>query len=281
MKFEVLATGLAFPEGPFIARDGDLVVTEIGAGRLTRIAPDGTKSLFAQTGGGPNGAALASDGAVYVCNNGGFPANRGEPPPERGRLQRVALDGTVTDLLLEVEGVPLDGPNDCVFDADGGFWFTNPNGFGPPGSVCYVGADGVAVRVASGLQFPNGIGLSADGQRLVVCESVNGNLLSFEVEGPGKLSAPRANGNIGRRSIPDGFCVDSLGRMIVAGFRTKSLFVLDMADGRPIEVIELPGEGITNSCFGGPDFRTLFVTSSQAGEVLVAEWPVPGMHLNA
>ncbi|MCC7365679.1 MAG: SMP-30/gluconolactonase/LRE family protein [Dehalococcoidia bacterium] len=280
MKVEVLATGLEFPEGPFITAKGELVVTEINGGRLRKIAMDGTTELFADTGGGPNGAALAPDGSVYVCNNGGTVVPGSTREPEPGRVQRVLPDGTVETFIAEVEGVPLDAPNDCVFDADGGFWFTNPDGFGKPGSICYRAPDGTAVRAATGILFPNGIGISPDGRFLVVCESNTGMLLSYKIEGPGKLSGPRPNGNIGRRSIPDGFSVDSAGRMIVAGFQTNNLFVLDMADGRPIEVIELPDHGVTNSCFGGPDHRTLFITSSEAGQVLRMEWPVPGLRLH-
>ena len=57
MDFRVVATGLKFPEGPLILPNGDLLVTEIAAHCLTRITPDGTKSVFATTGGGPIGAA--------------------------------------------------------------------------------------------------------------------------------------------------------------------------------------------------------------------------------
>jgi gluconolactonase len=279
VKIDVLAEGLAFPEGPFLTAAGDLVVTEIQGGRLTRIGPGGTKTLFAETGGGPNGAALAPDGSVYVCNNGGQVASAGAAAQHAGSIQRVAPGGAVTTVLAEIDGEPLDAPNDCVFDGDGGFWFTNPNAQGKPGSICYLAADGAARRAASGLQFPNGIGISPDGRFLVVCESMTGALHSYRIEGPGVLSEPRLNGHIGRRSIPDGFCVDSLGRMIVAGFQTKNLFVLDMADGRPLDIVALPEEGPTNCCFGGPEFRTLYVTSSRTGRLLTIEWPVPGMRL--
>lgn len=60
----LVASDLAFPEGPLVLPSGDLVVTEIRAGRLSRIAPDGSVTPFAQTGGGPNGAAVGPDGAV-------------------------------------------------------------------------------------------------------------------------------------------------------------------------------------------------------------------------
>ena len=114
----------------------------------------------------------------------------------------------------------------------------------------------------------------------MVCESLTGMLLSFQIEAPGVLSsASKANGMIGRRSVPDGFCFDASGRIIVAGHGSNNLFVLDGRDGRPIEVIELPEPGATNCCFGGTDFKTLYVTSSDYGNVYAIDWPVEGMQL--
>src|SRR5690349_2516834 len=72
MDMRVVTTGLEFPEGPIALPDGDILLVEIKAGRLARVKPDGAKSVFAVTGGGPNGAALGPDGAVYVAQNGGF-----------------------------------------------------------------------------------------------------------------------------------------------------------------------------------------------------------------
>ena len=67
-----VTSGLQFPEGPVWMEDGSVLVVEIRRGTLTRVAPDGTKTVVAETGGGPNGAAIGPDGKVYVCNNGGF-----------------------------------------------------------------------------------------------------------------------------------------------------------------------------------------------------------------
>src|SRR2546430_144230 len=82
MEFRTLAEGLQFPEGPVALADGSVLLVEIAAGTLTRIAPDGTKSVVARTGGGPNGAAIGPDGKCYVANNGGFEWHR-----EAGRIR--------------------------------------------------------------------------------------------------------------------------------------------------------------------------------------------------
>lgn len=70
-EVRIIAAGLEFPEGPIAMTDGSVLVTEIAAGTLTRVSPDGRIERIAELGGGPNGAAIGPDGAVYVCNNGG------------------------------------------------------------------------------------------------------------------------------------------------------------------------------------------------------------------
>ena len=69
---EVVAEGLEFPEGPIALADGSVLLVEIRRGTLSRVDPSGKVSVVAELGGGPNGAAIGPDGAVYVCNNGGF-----------------------------------------------------------------------------------------------------------------------------------------------------------------------------------------------------------------
>src|SRR3974377_1869622 len=72
MEIRTLAEGLGFPEGPVALADGSVLLVEIFSGTLTRVSPDGTKTIVARPGGGPNGAALGPDGKCYICNNGGF-----------------------------------------------------------------------------------------------------------------------------------------------------------------------------------------------------------------
>ena len=71
LTLELVTDGLRYPEGPVAMADGSVVLTEIEAGCVTRVTPDGKKSLVANTGGGPNGLAIGPDGALYVTNDGG------------------------------------------------------------------------------------------------------------------------------------------------------------------------------------------------------------------
>ena len=69
---QILTTGLRFPEGPIYMQDGSVLLVEIERGTLSRVAKDGSVSVVAECGGGPNGAAIGPDGLVFICNNGGF-----------------------------------------------------------------------------------------------------------------------------------------------------------------------------------------------------------------
>jgi len=71
MEIELVTEGLEFPEGPIAMADGSIILTEIKGQRLTRVTPDGRKETVVETGGGPNGAAIGPDGAIWITNNGG------------------------------------------------------------------------------------------------------------------------------------------------------------------------------------------------------------------
>ena len=135
VDFEIVATGLKFPEGPIAMADGSVVLVEIAAGRLSRVSPQGDIDVIAELGGGPNGAAIGPDGYCYVCNSGGFGwiEQDGLLLPEGtakdyagGRIERVNLEtGEFQVLYSKCSDHELRGPNDIVFDRHGGFWFTD------------------------------------------------------------------------------------------------------------------------------------------------------------
>ena len=296
-----VASGLQFPEGPVALPDGSVLVVEIRRGTLTRVDPSGRLTVVAQTGGGPNGAAVGPDGKVYVCNNGGFEWHDlggltlpGNQPRDYsgGRIQRVDLaTGAVEDLYTACDGRPLRGPNDLVFDAHGGFWFTDHGKMRERDrdrtGVFYARADGSHIReVIFPLDGPNGIGLSPDGSRLYVAETWTGRVWWWDVTAPGEIAGGPGFGPGGGSllvGLPgyqlfDSLAVDGAGNVCVATLVNGGITVVS-PDGGSIEHVATSDPLTTNVCFGGPDLRTAFITLSGTGRLAKMEWPRPGLRL--
>ena len=299
-ELELVAEGLAFPEGPVALADGSVVVTEIAAGRVTRVAPDGAGTLVAETGGGPNGLAIGPDGALWCCNNGGrfsF-AERdglllpGDTPPGHagGSIQRIDMATGRVDVVYEAcGGRRLRAPNDLVFDGDGGFWFTD-HGTGDSegrshGALFHARADGSAITCARrGLLTPNGVGLSPDGRVVYVAETLTGRLWAFDVTGPGVLAPPRPWAGPGRlvATLPgyqlfDSLAVEADGRVCVATLMNGGISVVTPAG--EVEHVPAPDRMTTNIAFGGADMRTAWITASSTRRLYRARWPRPGLRL--
>ena len=297
-----ITNGLRFPEGPVAMPDGSVILVEIASGTLTRVAADGAKSIVSRVGAGPNGAAIGPDGKCWICNNGGFKWHEeaGTIRPvlqaddySGGRIERVDLEtGAVERMYDQAGGFGLRGPNDLVFDAHGGVWFTDLGKARARdmdrGAVYYAKADGSSIReVIQPMVTPNGIGLSPDGQTLYVAETEPGRLWAFDVAAPGevrKLPWPSPHG--GRLVVGlDGFqrfdslAVQADGAICVATLMSGRITIVS-PDGGDLRFVEMPEPYPTNICFGGPDRKTAYITLSMTGRLVAMDWPVPGAALH-
>jgi gluconolactonase len=297
----LVASDLFFPEGPVAMDDGTLLCVELGRRSVDRVHPDGRVEVVSENGGSPNGLAIGPDGAVYVCNSGGwdfvevmgFRITDVLQPADYsgGRIERVDLaTGEVRVLYTECDGHPLMGPNDIVFDEHGGMWFTDHGKIRERdldhGGVYYAQPDGSSIReVVYPLESPNGIGLSPDGTKLYVAETHTGRLWSWDVTAPGELARnpiARSGGSL-LVGLPgfqlfDSLAVDSEGNVIVGTLVNGGLTIVS-PDGSSVDHMALPDFMVTNVCFGGLDLRTAYATCSAGGTILSFEWPRPGLRL--
>ena len=310
LEWEIVAEGLRFPEGPIAMDDGSVVLVEIERGTLSRVTVDGKVEVIAELGGGPNGAAIGPDGRCYVCNNGGFewreqgglliPGH--EPVDYRGgSIQAVDLESGAFETIYDAcGGRGLRGPNDLVFDSSGGFWFTDHGKTRRRDrditGVFYAQADGSAIEEKIfPLEAPNGIGLTAEEDRLFVAETLCGRVWFWELAGPGVIDPhPRSpHGGYLLAGLPglrmlDSLAVDAEGRACVATLIRGGITVFDPPPGGEVAEpdttrnwrhIATDDPMTTNICFGGDQLRTAWVTLSGTGRLARARWPVAGAQL--
>ena len=300
LKLDIVAEGLGFPEGPIAMADGSVILVEIKRQTLSRCW-NGKTEVIATLGGGPNGAAIGPDGAVYVCNNGGSVwIERGgitypigiAPDYSGGRIERVDLRTGKVDRLYDRCGDhPLRAPNDLVLDRAGGIWFTD---FGhdlgrqrDKSGIYYAAPDGSRItEVYFGSLGYNGIGLSPDDKVVYAAETLTGRLVAFDVTGPGEIARPRGGRFPGRvvATMPgnppeyfDSLAVTAAGNVCVATLLAPGITTITPDGGHT--KLATPDIFTTNICFGGHDLRDAWITLSGGGTLARTRWNEPGLRL--
>ena len=305
LETDIITDELNFPEGPIYLNDDSVLLVEIARGTLTKVFMNGKKEILCELGGGPNGAAIGPDGYCYICNNGGFEWDISKDKKfmrpilqsktyKNGRIEKVNLkSGKFQTLYDSCNNIPLNGPNDIVFDKKGNFWFTDLGKVRDRtmdrGAIYWAKADGSKIKeVIHPFMTPNGIGLSPDEKTLYVAETEGGKLYSYQIIGEGevkKMDFPSSvNGGIlmnieGGLKRFDSLAVEKNGYVCVGTLVDGGISVISPSSGL-VEFWSLDDPYITNICFGGDNFKTAFITASYQGMLLKANWHREGLKLN-
>ncbi len=269
-RFEKLAGGFLFTEGPVWDHDGYLLFSDPNANAIYRWSPDGQVSVFRTKSGyagfdvaeygqpGSNGLTLDREGRLTINEHG----NR--------RVTRLERNGQITVLADRYEGKRLNSPNDLVYKSDGALYFTDPP-FGlpkfyddPRKELSYSGvfryADGRLQLVSKDLKGPNGLAFSPDEKYLYVdnWDLERKVVMRYEVKADGTL----ADGQVFHDMTPaggeealDGLKVDQKGNLYVSG--PGGIWILSPA-GTHLGTIT-PPEHPHNFTWGDDDGRTLYM----------------------
>jgi len=140
-----------------------------------------------------------------------------------GRFIRNETEGSCS-------GEKIYAPNDLVADASGNIYFTDS--VRHKGKVCFLGKGGHQHVLMGDLDYPNGLVLSKDEQRLYVAESYKNRIILIDLEAPGKcreachVFATLPQNKTGQYNLPDGLALDHQDNIWVAHYGMQAIQVL-------------------------------------------------------
>lgn len=262
----VLASGLAFPEGPAFDRDGTLWCVEAKGASLVRLTPSGIERIV--VGGVPNGLTRGPRGALWFCD------------ADASALR--SFDPSTGDVATLAADVRLTRPNDLAFDAVGTLVFTCPGDSRgePSGSVWCLPASGDVALVADGLFFPNGLAFADEGRTLIVAETYRQRLWKGDWDSDARRWIdPAPWVDVGGPVGPDGMALDADDRLWVAVYGSGAIAVVGR-DGTIVDRLRVPGRNPTNVAFDPSGRLGLIVAEAEHGMLLSFSDLGPGTALH-
>lgn len=227
-------------EGPIFDAQGNLFfVNYIRNGTLGKMSPDGTVSVFCETGGRVNGLKVDAEGYLIGADAGGKRVLRIDPS---GKSIKVLTDNFM--------GQPFLSPNDVCLDLSGNIYFSDPSDDTPEapiGSVYRIDGNHQVTQLITGLKYPNGLAVSPDQSQLIVAETMTNRILTFDFLPDGKLGEQKTLYQFPNSTV-DGIMFDEYDRLWVARWLNETIDVLTLG-GELVAQIPAGGTKVTNLCF--------------------------------
>lgn len=258
--YNILISGLHFPEGPVFDQNDDLWFVEIQGGNLSKWSGNTLKRF--DVDGTPNGATIDSKGNIWFCDSA-----RGEVRvfyPCANKFETICskTDGET----------PLKRPNDLIFDTKGNLLFSDhADGRQEKLSTICVLPKGknVAKIISQDKLFTNGLALCNKGKTLIFAETYN-QLLWIADWDPEKLELrnerPFAKAGEGPWG-PDGIAFDEQENLYVTIFNEQKINIYNKT-GAFIDSITCPGNRPTSCAFDPSGKLGLVVTEAERGEII-------------
>jgi gluconolactonase len=257
-RYDVLAEGFVFTEGPLELPDGSLTFQDMKSDRTWRWSESTGSSVLRENTNAANGQTIGPDGRIWFCEQNGR------------RVSSMNADGSGVKIEIETwNGARLNSPNDIVRRKDGLICFTDPPyGVAPQDrSLHFQGV--YAFRpgwtdprlLADDFERPNGLAFSPDERTLYVCDTFRYHVRAFDISPQGELANTKgrtfATFDTEGPGGPDGMKVDEAGRLYVAVL--GGIWVYE-PDGQFLGIIGTEKRP-SNLAWCGPDRSCLCVTA--------------------
>jgi len=260
----------SFIEGASFAPDGSLYITDIPFGRVFRVSPEGEWKLVAQYDGEPNGLKFHPDGRIIItCYRYGL-------------MELDPVNGKIIPFFQRKNSESFKGVNDLAISNEGEIYFTDQGQTGlqdPTGRVFRLSPQRKLELLLSTGPSPNGIVLASEEPALYVAMTRDNAVWRLPLIGEGGTAKVARFCSFFGKSGPDGLSMDEAGNLMVAHASLGHVFMIAPNGECIARIKSVAGTTCTNSAFGGPERKQLFITESSTGTVLVADMPHPGAKL--
>ncbi|MFA5606438.1 MAG: SMP-30/gluconolactonase/LRE family protein [Leucobacter sp.] len=260
MSFDLqdVVTGMRFPEGNRW-RDGKLWFSDMHTGEVFVFDPavDQQPRLLATLDCQSSGLGWLPDGRFIVS------------AMNERVLRTIKADGS-TEVFADLTGVSDSLINDLMVDEDTGRTYVGAFGYDVYGGeepklgpLYVVETDGSASLAADGFVFPNSANIIPGTRTLVLGETWGHLMTAFDIQPDGGLDNRRTWAELPDDKTPDGSCVDLEGGIWISSLDTGE-FLRVLEGGEITDRIEVPGRCAIDCVLGGPDGRTLYISTADS-----------------
>jgi gluconolactonase len=253
-KLEKVADGFSFTEGPTSDKKGNIYFTDQPNDKILIWNEKTGLSTFMEPCGRSNGMAFDRKGNLWTCAD------------DKGELWMITPQKKVEIISTSFDGHRYNGPNDVWIAPDGGLYFSDPfyvrnywehkTMTQDKQCVYYLKPDHkTVVRIVDDLLQPNGIIGTPDGKTIYITDMQGRKTWSYSINADGTLADKKLFCEMGS----DGLTIDVNGNLYLTG-RGVTIF---NKSGEKIGNISVPEGWTANICFGGKDFKSLYITASK------------------
>jgi gluconolactonase len=253
-KLEKIADGFSFTEGPTADKKGNIYFTDQPNNKILVWNEKNGLSTFMEPCGRSNGMAFDNKGNLWTCAD------------DKGELWMITPGKKVEIISTSFDGHRYNGPNDVWIAPNGGLYFSDPfyvrnywehkTMTQDKQCVYLLKPDhNTVVRVVDDLLQPNGLIGTPDGKTLFIADIQGRKTWSYSINPDGTLADKKLFCEMGS----DGLTIDTDGNLYLVG---RGVTVFDKS-GKKIGNIPVPEGWTANICFGGKDFKSLYITASK------------------